>query len=365
MDRRHHRLAVSTRATRTAPFTRTTRVTRRTRSDRQVVRERARASTRMTPRGRPRDRAPRMNACRPVAAQRPRVARRRRQRHLQGRQPPRRAHVAADGTITEADDEQVQPRRRRARPRRTGAWTCATCVASATPGCSAASTSGRRVPRAVRHRPRRRRAASQARPELRRLRHGRSGGCGAPEQWLRPLRLQRRRQDRPRSRRSSPWKGDGSPAPRPRRGERMSDLDVLASGLDRRHERRGLGEAATSSSSCAPPTSRCTPARCSTRRVEGGACSVREKGGDAVGDKRDAAPPRRLRGDDGPVANSAARSTSSWPRRTTDNGAMSSVSVPFALKYGEDKLVAVCPDLELKACPERLPADGGRHRSSR
>ncbi|HET6551868.1 MAG TPA: PKD domain-containing protein, partial [Solirubrobacter sp.] len=154
-----------------------------------------------------------------------------------------------------------------------------------------------------------------------------------------------------------PWKADGTAAQGRADAERMSDVGVLQAAWT------GGDGAEGWTKDDVPSLLRSADVEVHADAVlDAGAAraevQVREKDGAAIG------PERTLRRRDGFAVLTVPLDATSQELElvttaTTDHGATTSVSPPFSLRYGEDRLVAVCPDLSLKASPQRLPAGGG------
>ena len=153
-----------------------------------------------------------------------------------------------------------------------------------------------------------------------------------------------------------PWKGDGGAAPSRADALAMSDLDVLEAAWT-----GGEGAEAWTKSDLQ------SLLRSADVTVQAGAVldtgaakadlQLRTKSGEDVG------PKRTLRRRDGeivmtvPVSN-VQQELELVSTASTASGTQRSTSPPFTLKYGEDKAIAVCPEVSLKAMPSGIPADG-------
>lgn len=185
---------------------------------------------------------------------------------------------------------------------------------------------------------------------------GDPAGCGAREHWFSRFDLNGDRLIHPDERSLVPWKADGTPAADRADATRMSDLEVMASGWTGGSGAEGWAKSdigdLVRSGDLEVHADAVFAAGASSAEVQ-----IREKGGADVG------PKRKLRRVDGlalmtvPLTN-VSQEFELVATATTSKGAMSSVSEPFTLKHGEDKLMAVCPGISLNASPTRVPAGG-------
>ena len=153
-----------------------------------------------------------------------------------------------------------------------------------------------------------------------------------------------------------PWTDDGAPVASRAAGRSMTDLEVLTAGWTggegaegwTKDKLRSLMESADIEVQAEAV-------------LDSGASKadlqIRKKGGADVG------PKRTIRRRNGSVVMTVPLDASGEEYElvataTSASGTMQSTSAPFALKYGQDELVAVCPDVSMKAMPKGIPADG-------
>lgn len=185
---------------------------------------------------------------------------------------------------------------------------------------------------------------------------GDAAACGATEGAFSRLDFNGDDEVHPERKLLVPWAEDGTAAASTAEGTEMSDLDVLRSAWTGGDGAEGWTKDQLDQLMRSADVEVQADAVLETGASKA-ELQLRHKDGGDVGPKRTI----RRRDDSIVMTVPVSNITQQFELisvSTTDKGTNRSKSAPFTLSYGEDRAIAVCPDISLKASPGQVTADG-------